>query len=332
MLTAIVIALVIAGAHLFYTGFDFADHYSYLDYTDRVAYFDDKASLLLEPLSKGLLLFLKEVTGSTENGVGAAHYVIGLVFYLGMLAMFPRREANWRGMLLTFAIYGPQLAFVTLRATPAYMLTGLGTVMLLRRQRNGPWLVGSALLFHVSAVLAWPPLVALAVGQRTTWLDWLQRPRNIGIAAAVLLLLFATAGGIIVNAATAVFSAIPYLAKYLFFLRESDTGVDLSRFPLAHFIFLAALTGFTGLVLLVDDVRMRRARIYVTTSFAVYLFIFLILSPIAAFRQTPFWMLPALAIFPWQRVGWRGPPGLLFLAGTVVIFLFQFSRVMAVAL
>ena len=320
------------GIHLFYSGFDFADHYSYLDYTDRVAYFDDSSSLALEPLSKGLLLALKLLTGSTEAGVNLSHYVIGLVFYIGLLAMFGRREANWRGMLLTFAIYGPQLGFVTLRATPAYMLTGMATMMMLRRQRNGPWVAASALLFHVSAVLAYPPLTVLAVGQRTRWFDWLQRPRNIGIAAVALLILFATVGGVLVEYANALFQAVPYLAKYLFFLRESDTGVDLTQFALAHFVFLAALTGFTGLVVIVDDPRVRRARLFVITSYAVYLFIFFILSPIAAFRQTPFWMLPALAIFPWERVGWRGLPGLLFTAGALGIFVFQFTRVLAVAL
>ncbi len=108
---------------------------------------------------------------------------------------------------------------------------------------------------------------------------------------------------------------------------SGGVGNLVSGFAVGHFVLLAAITGFTAIFMLLNDVRTRNVAIFVIISYIFYAFTFFAFSPIAAFRQTPFWMLPAFSIFPWDRIGWRGAGQIVFLALATGIFLFQFSRV-----
>ena len=317
--------------HVLYSGDNFADHYSYLFYVDRLYFVEGFDSLLLEPFSKGMLLVLRLLTGNTDSAVNGAHYVISAIYLIGTLAIFPPREANWRGMLVAFAIFGPQLAFVTLRATGAYFFVAAGTLWVLRNQVKGLWLGGVAVLFHVSAALAVPPIAVLLMARRSRRLAWLQRPAMLIRIILLFFVLLAFGGSSIIAAAKTLFQAVPYLSKYISFLQEDGAGrtAGLSQFAGAHFVFLAALSAFVIAFLAIPDRRTRAASVFVLVSYGIYLFIFFGFSPIAAFRQTPFWMLPAVAIFPWQRIGWRGLATPVFCGAMAGIFVFQFSRVLA---
>ena len=235
-------------------------------------------------------------------------------------------------MLVAFAIFGPQLAFVTLRATAAYFFVASGALLVLRNQIRGLWAGLIALLFHVSAALALSPIAGFLLARRLRQLQWLQRPAVLLRVVLVGAVIVAVAGSSIIDLTKSLFLAIPYLSKYMSFVQDDGSGGDnggLARFAVAHFIFLAALTGFVLAFLTVADRRTRAASVYVLISYAIYLFIFFGFSPIAAFRQTPFWMLPAVAIFPWRRVGWSGLASPVFCLAVSGVFAFQFTRVLA---
>lgn len=278
-----------------------------------------------------MLLSLRSLTNNTEQTVAFAHYIISTVYLLGMLVVFRPSEGNWRGLIMAFALYGPQLAFVTVRATPAYVIAAIAVMQAMRGQNRAFLFAALAIMFHISAILALIPIVALLFKARLRWLTFLQSPRAMFGSLAVIVITFGVAGSAIFSATKTIFTNIPFLGKYLVFaVGMSDAGGVsniVSAFAIGHFVLLIAISAFTATFLLLKDPTTRNVAIFLIVSYVFYLFTFLAFSPIAAFRQTPFWVLPAFSVFPWHRVGWRGVGQPVFLALATGMFLFQFSRV-----
>lgn len=270
---------------------------------------------------------LRSLTGDTVWTVGIAHYLISATYLLGGLTLFPPSKGNWRGLIMAFALYGSQLAFVTIRATPAYMIASIAVIHAAKGNNRAFLLVGLAILFHISSVLALLPVAALLFKSRLHALSFLQNPRVLFSLLALAGLVFVLAGSTITAVVGAVFSSIPFLGKYLVFSGGLDTTTGGSEFAVGHFVLLGAISVFTAAFLTLQDKGTRSAGIFVIVSFIFYVLTFFAFSPIAAFRQTPFWMLPAFSLFPWQKVGWRGFGHALFLGLAAGMFAFQFSRV-----
>ena len=300
-------------------------------YVDNLYFYRTPDWFIFEPLSKMLLLFLHDLTDDTVKTVIGAHYMISAVYLLGTLAVFPPSRGNWRGLIMAFALYGSQLAFVTIRATPAYFIASIAAMRALRGQNRAFLFAVLASLFHISAVLTIPPIIAQFAKARFRWLAILQRPRSLLVSLGLLAVLFVLFGSGIFAAVQTVFKAIPFLGKYLVFaVGLSDSGTadtGLTGYAIGHFILLFSITIFTGAFLFLNERETRSAGIFIVVSYALYLFTFLAFSPIAAFRQTPFWMLPAFSVFPWDRVGWRNGGHVAFFGLAAGMFAFQFSRV-----
>ena len=331
-MTAGFIAVVVATIHALIAKNQFSDYDAYLYYLDQLTFFRTPEWFAFEPLAKMALMGLYSITRNTERAIDAAHYLISAVYLLGMLFVFPPREANWRGLLASFALFGPQLAFVTVRATPAYFIACIAVLQAIRGQPRAFAFILLAIMFHISATLALVPILALFAQSRFPALRWLQRPANVLKALIGLALTLAIFGGFIFEAVYALFNAVPFLGKYLVFtVGFSDAGGVgnlVQQFAIGHFVLLAFITVLVLAFVLVGDAYTQRVSIFVITSYVLYVFTFLGFSPIAAFRQTPFWMIPAFSIFPWHRVGLRGAGNVLFLGGTLCVFAFQFSRVL----
>lgn len=324
------IALVIAVIHAISDEIAFADAPQYLYYVDNLYFFRADDWFIFEPFSKINFIVLRALTGDTEHTVALSHYFISSAYLLGTLAIFPPRQANWRGLIMAFALYGSQLAFVTIRATPAYMLTGVAMMQAFRGRSNALGFIALAIMFHVSAVLALVPLSIVLAGSRIGDFRFLHSPKYLISIALVLGAIFVLIGPTIVDLVKDLFESIPFLGKYLVFaVGTSDAGGAslVESYALGHFVLLGGITVFVFAFLVVPDATLRRLGVFVLVSYIMYLFVFLAFSPIAAFRQTPFWVIPAFSIFPWAKVGWRGPAHAVFLAVALGMFAFQFSRV-----
>lgn len=308
----------------------FSDAEAYLFYIDQLKFYPDPGWWHFEPFSKSALLLIRNSTGDTEQTVGIAHYLIGLAYLLGMLAAFPPRLANWRGLLATFALFGPQLAFVTIRATPAYAIAAVAVLQAVRGQYRSFFFAGLAMMFHVSAVIALVPIVVLFAQARYRQLAWLEEPRNMAKVIGAMAAVFVVFGKRLFDAAQAVFDAVPFLNKYLIFsVGASDSGVTslAQTFAIGHFILLGTVSLFVLAYVVLGNATTRRTGVFVVVSYLLYVFSFLGFSPIAAFRQTPFWLIPAFSLFPWRNLGWRGGGNVPFLLGVAGVFMFQLSRV-----
>ncbi len=309
----------------------FSDSRAYAGLIGSTHYFLPQNWWVFEPFSKVLFLVLMDLTQDLERSVAGGHFFISVVCLLGFLAIFPPRQGNWRGLLMAFALFGPQLAFVTIRATPAYILAAIAVLEAARgRHRSFAWLVGAG-LFHVSSALALVPIMALLFRSYFGALQRLRDPRILLSVLFFLGLMLALASPIIFSSAQVVLESIPFLSKYTVFLvgLSDEGGIStIQTFAFGHFVLLAGITVFFFFYIVINDPITRKSSIFVVVGFLVYALMFFAFSPIAAFRQTLFWMLPALSLFPWHRVGWSGPGQIPFLALVLGIFAFQFDRVL----
>ncbi len=309
----------------------FSDSVSYLTYVDNLYFFRASDWFVFEPFSKLILLILRATLGRTETTIAAAHYFISAIFLIGALAVFPPSQGNWRGLVMAFALYGPQLAFVTIRATPAYFIAAAAVIEAIRGNKRAFPLVALAVAFHISSVLALIPILTLFAVSNLKSFAFLKKTKPLIISLGVMTVAFGLVGSLIFQTVSSIFQNIPFLGKYLVFaVGMSDSGGVggiVSGFAVGHFVLLLSITLFTFLFLLVKDQVTKNIGFFVIISYLFYSFTFFAFSPIAAFRQTPFWMLPAFAVFPWPKIGWRGIGHAPFIALAVGIFAFQFSRV-----
>jgi hypothetical protein len=324
------IAAAIVLVHVLVNQQNFSDAEAYLYYIDELKFFPDSGWWHFEPFAKSALLVLRDTTGNTETTVAIAHWLIGGVFLAGAVAAFPPRQANWRGLLATFALFGPQLAFVTIRATPAYMIANVAVLQAVRGQYRAFFFAGLAMMFHISAVLALVPILLLFGQSRFPQLRWLEKPRNLFWALGLLSVIFVLLGSRVFELTRALFDSIPFLNKYLIFtMGSTDAGgaAGTAGYAIGHFILLVCISAFVLAYLLLGNAVTRRTGGFVVVSYLIYVLSFFGFSPIAAFRQTPFWAIPAFSLFPWRTIAWRGGGNVPFLLGVAGVFAFQLSRV-----
>lgn len=232
---------------------------------------------------------------------------------------------------MAFALYGPQLAFVTIRATPAYIFAAIAVFEAVRgRYRCFAWLAG-ATLFHVSSLLALIPITAVIFRSHFQAVQKLQNPKTLLTILFLLGTIIGLAGPTIFSAAQSVLNNIPFLTKYTVFLigLADDGGISvIQSFSFGHFVFLFGISLIFFLFIVISDPIARNSAIFVIVGYVFYVFMFFVFSPIAAFRQTPFWLLPAFSIMPWHKLGWKGAGQIPFLVASLVIFVFQFGRIL----
>lgn len=293
------VALSILLVEIFTDPDRYADIDSYVLYLDQLVHFPSKTLLVFEPLSNLYLLALHWLFRSVETSIDAAHYLLGLTFVIFLVRLFPRQDTAWQSVLFVFAVLGPLLAFVTLRATPAYFLVAVSVHYANEKKIRAFGFFILATLFHISAMLAFVPLLALYFRDRLPKALRTQNPK-VMLGAIVLIGFPIALLPQISNTLSASLQSIPILSK---FTAYTDQGNLASVNSLNHYIFLAVVLflclAYIALALPED----RTMYIYVVMSLLIYLMLFFATSPVAAFRQAPFWLIPMIAVFPWRRIG-----------------------------
>ena len=327
------IGAVVLAVNMLVPASRFADYDAYLWITDRLYYFPDEAWYRFEAASHFVLLMCRIATGSTEGGVDLAYRLLGLGFVTAMALFAKREEVDWRGILALFTLYGALLAFVTLRATPAYLLVALAALQANKGQRICLLSGGAAVLFHISAVLALPPLLVALAHNRYGLFQWTRRSALPIIAGAVLYgAFFLLFQDLLNELLLSLLNIVPFLTKYLVYTSALDpasgvsqAGEGLNR--TAHLAYAGLVSAFAFAFMLVKDDECRKMRAFVIVSFVIFLVTQF--SPITAFRQSPFWTIPAMLIFPWRKLSPPGPVALLFVLVCAALFALTFPAVLA---
>lgn len=321
--TYAVIAFVIALFGIFTYPPRYADFDTYVYYLDALVYYPPPSWTYFEVLSNLNLLAAHWITRSVLSGIVFAHYLLGIVFLLAMPMAYPPRRTSWSALLFTFAVLGPLLAFVTLRATPAYFLIAIGVQHAMHR-RPIAWLcLAAAAMFHISALLAAPSLALLYFERNLPPFLRSGQSRRYYLTVALVFIGVAAILPQLSGNLNSLVKSIPVLTKYDVYTDVSETAVT----QVGHYIFLAFVVLLTIVFLSFQSEASRKLNVYVLTSFVLYVVLFFATSPVVAFRQTPFWIMPVIATLPWDRLGVRRAAVPAFVAACAVLTMFQFFQV-----
>lgn len=283
----------------------FFDFDAYLTLTDAAFFFPESNFLTFEVGSTLLLVGLRHMAGDTILSVTIAHFIIAILCLAFVWYLKRRGLASWQAILFFFAMYGALLAFVTIRGTPAYLLVALAAMRANEGRNSALVLLGIAFLFHVSVVIAAPAVMFCWLQNRFQLFQITSRALGVAVAAVVLYAaLFILFGNFLTNLLLDIVYSVPFLSKYSVHTASFDpvTSTELqSRTDnLWHYIYAAAVTAFIAVFLFIKDERAQRFRGYVLVSF--FIFLFCQFSPAMAYRQSIYWMIPAIFIFPWWRI------------------------------
>ena len=318
------IAVCIFFVNFFTRPYDYADYDTYVIYLDSLVHFPPENWFYFEPLSNFYLLAIHWLLNSVEPSIWLAHYLLGALFLVLLVKSSSPRDSAWQNLLFSFAVLGPLLAFVTLRATPAYFLTAVSVTHAARRDPRAWLYFVLAALFHASALLAAVPLALLYFEDRFAGLAKLTRSPRLLVLSIVALAVFGVLAAAFAGYAISVIQSVPVLSKYVAYTADSSSNTVSS---INHYIFLLFVTILVITLFLVGNEKTVRINGYILVSFAIYIGLFFATSPVAAFRQTPFWLLPLIALFPWRRVGVVEATAPLFIILCSGLFYFQFMQV-----
>lgn len=329
----IIIIFIITMATMFINFFvdpdRFADYYSYIELTDKYYYLRDEDWFLFEPISTSLFIALKYIFVSTEISVNVAHYLLGAIYLIFISYLSLKFKADWRSVLICFCVFGPFMAFITIRATPAYFLVVLGFIESLRGKTKAFLYIFVAALFHMSAILALVPLALSLLQNRSATFSWIYAAGKrsflmvlfISLLIGTLQLFFQE---LIYNAV----NSIPIMSRYLVYVYSaySDTaaaGGSSTESSIFHTVYLAFCTIFVGILISSSNDVCKKSRLYIISSYAV--FILLQFSPVTAFRQSVFWMVPAIFIFPWSAYTLHRLGAFPLFITALAVFIYQMS-------
>lgn len=319
--TVMFIAMTISGINIFTDPSRFADFDTYVYYLDSLVHFPSQNTIYFEFFSNIYLLLSHWLTRSVLSGIILAHYVLGGIFIFALVRTFPPQWSTWPALLFLFATFGPLLAFVTLRATPAYFLVAAAVRYAIERRRRAWVLMFAASLFHISALLALAPLAMVYFERNLPWVLRSDLPRKFYLVVVVIILGLAAILPQLPSVVTDVIQSIPVIAKYSVYVDVAPTETQIG-----HYVFLVFSSFLTLVFFITQEGKARRMNVYILTSFLLYLTMFFSASPVAAFRQAPFWIMPMIAVLPWQRLGVKAVVAPLFVVACGGLFYFQFQQ------
>lgn len=316
------IALVVLVISLFTEPSRFGDFEAYVLYLDGLVHFPSPSWMYFEVFSNLYLLGSYWLTQSVFSAVTFAHYLLSIFFVLAMGAAFRPRHTPWPALLFIFAMLGPLLAFVTMRATPAYFLVAVGVRYAVDRRPAAWFFLAAAAMFHISSLLAAPPMALLYFERNLPAMLRSDRSRRYYLLVALTIVAFGAALPQVSSSVTALIQSIPVISKY-----DAYTESTSAETQIGHYIFLAFLSMLTVAFMAAQRGVTARLNIFVLASFALYVVMFFSASPIAAFRQAPFWVMPMIAVLSWDRLGFNRATTPLFIMGCIGLFAFQFDQV-----
>lgn len=316
-----IIAIVITAISTFSEPTRYADLDAYIYYLDSLVHFPPDSWMYFEVFSNIYLLMAYWLTRSVLSAIILAHYILALIFLVLLPKTFPPRRSSWTSLFFMFAMLGPLLAFVTMRATPAYFLIAIGVRQAAERKPNAWLFLLAASLFHISSLLAAVPMLLLYFEGNLPNFMRTDKSRRFYVFAILAII---SVGGILPQVSaelTNIIRSIPVVSKYDVYTDSDSTGRQIG-----HYIFLVFVGMLTFIFMLLRG-ESAKINIYVVSSFAIYVVLFFSSSPVAAFRQAPFWLMPMIATLPWDRLGLNRATTPIFVLVCCSLFAFQFYQI-----
>lgn len=243
-----------------------------------------------------------------------------IIFSIIMICVARHENINIGGILIAFAIFSPLMYFVTLRATPAYLLI-LCSILFLDKG-NKKLSIASlsvAILFHISALI--PAFVILILMIKPVWTDKKLKYITflIYIVSIIQIIKFIFNYNLIPTWISEEINALEYLEKY-------SSYVDISQnFSISHYVYLSFV------LVLFFTLRRWRAHIpvimYSYAHLMMLIYSVMMISPVTAYRLSLFFLFPLLLVYPWNQILVR-IRGVVYYFLLPLIFIFSFNGVL----
>lgn len=281
-----------------------------------------------EPASWGPMLFFRYLAGTTHGGIVIANWYLSAWYVLALYVLNRRYRIDWEGTGVLLLAFGALLAFVTIRATPAYFLICFAAFEAARaRALPALALAFIACLFHLSAALAVPGIVIALLQSRLGFIDKALRSRvllfvvGFGIVIPFILL-----QSILGDALQSLVNSVPLLDRFTAYVQgDTSQGLGPTR-SIFHLIYSGIVTvSLVGYLVIAKDAS-NQLKTYLIVCFGVYLF--LSFSPVSAYRFSIFFVMPLLLSFPWRRIALGGVTPIAVAIVSVVVFVTGFTSVL----
>ena len=250
---------------------------------------------LVEFFSFAQIKFFGSLGNEVSIGLQKLYVLNATIAAIGLFGLSVKYAQTFSGVFLVYVLYGPLMSYVTLRATPAYLLVAWFILM-----KQGAFrkfiLMLIAVFYHVTAVV---PAVLVAGVNFLKPSDWLNSENKNSNSSIFIISIFFLGicielmwmlgfGDIIVRLVLELTTGAGKFQEYL-------ESASMYRTPahFGYFVFVLLATCFY---------------LYLTSSFvdnlwwvivfALVSFIFLSISPVVAYRFSIFFLLPVFLTFP----------------------------------
>lgn len=273
-----------------------ADYSTYVGLIEKMRMLSFTDLLTFEPLSRGLMLLSIRIFGDSSAAISMLHFVNITVFLILFSDVCFRYARDWRNIALVFSLFGPLLALVTIRATPAYLLLCYAYFNVGRCSWKALLLCFIAIGFHMSALLALPPMLLAIISTTKEEVKTLELPK-VDIAITLLALLVYLNIRLIIQFVSILISwlnGLGPLDKFSVYLTNIASAQSIF-----HRLYFVGCFCIVIIACLNSKYFSRTIIRYLSISFLSYAT--LCISPVAAFRESIFWIMPLLLVFPLKR-------------------------------
>lgn len=268
----------------------FADFASYVELVGQLKSSDTLEVFALEPLSK-LWLYSTASLVAEHGAVTIVSYLNTLIFAVLFCRLVIRKERNVTALILLVGLYVPLMAFVALRAMPAYLIVALAVEKIWEKNtKAGVGLCLLASMFHFSALLILVPLLLSGLRKHKNASDDISPQRRAFLALLVFLASAIITFGVpkfFGNFSDGLISSESMLSRYSAYLMAENAG---SSSHLVYFYFVSAIVG-----IFMFQAKNSQERIFAASS--MLLFSVLSISPVAAYRYSLYFVIPILLNF-----------------------------------
>lgn len=249
----------------------------------------------IEFFSFAQIKFFGSLGNSVDMGLQKLYILNVIIAAIGLFGLSVRYGKTVSGVVLVYVLYAPLLSYITLRATPAYLLVSWFILI-----RKGVFykslLMVIAFLYHMTAII--PAVLVTGVGflKLSAWLNLEDKKSRFQFLIGSILFLGICVelmwnlgiGDGIASFAVGLTAATDKFQEYL-----EMASFYRSKAHFGYFVFVLMTTCFY--------LHMTSGSIndfwWLIVS-ALVTFIFLSISPVAAYRFSIFFLLPVFLTFP----------------------------------
>jgi hypothetical protein len=300
----------------------FADFNGYFLSLEGLLSQPDSSWIFSDPLGWGPIIGLYYVLGNIYEAIFWGNILLSLIFFVGLVYISEKYAVAWQGILVMTCLFGSLLAFVTIRATPAYLLVALAALETNRGKQFKPLsLLFIASLFHSSALLAAPGIIAAILCHRSQILSsWAASPQKSLVVFATLLvpaLFLQQQLSDFLSIIIEFFSSS--IGRFTAYIPTDQGGANIDTGERSNNDLFYALFCFVSVVIFMifSEKYFLRIRVFVLISFMVFSAMFF--QPTAAFRQSLYWFIPMILIFPWKKFAFGGLGNAVLIIGCIVL-------------